>query len=160
MYVFRYRLSLFRPCGNDFGITPVDGITDGITWAVFCFHIAHISFAIFRYLFCLSVIVLARLCVLLLLFWVEVEVDYILFICTVWLLVAWSQNCVTKRVLDSVTSMFFHLIEKSCTCFPVTGQIKSRMTKNGYVRTMISRTKEYVFIVCVMWRVGRRNFMD
>jgi hypothetical protein len=30
---------------------------------VFCFHIAHFSFASFWYLFCLSVIVLARLCV-------------------------------------------------------------------------------------------------
>jgi hypothetical protein len=30
---------------------------------VFCFHIAHISFASSWYLFCLSVIVLARLCV-------------------------------------------------------------------------------------------------
>jgi hypothetical protein len=53
----------FRLCGNDFGITAVDDITNGITWAVFCFHIAHISFASSRYLFCLSVIVLARLCV-------------------------------------------------------------------------------------------------
>jgi hypothetical protein len=30
---------------------------------VFCFHIAHISFTSSWYLFCLSVIVLARLCV-------------------------------------------------------------------------------------------------
>jgi hypothetical protein len=35
---------LFRLCGNDFGITPVDDITNGITWAVFCFHIAHTYF--------------------------------------------------------------------------------------------------------------------
>jgi len=45
MYLFGRRLSPFRLCGSDFGITPVDDITNGITWAVFCFHIAHISFA-------------------------------------------------------------------------------------------------------------------
>jgi len=50
-------------CDSDFGITPVDDITIGITFAVFCFHIAHISFASSWYLVCLSVIVLARLCV-------------------------------------------------------------------------------------------------
>jgi len=55
MYVFGCRLSLFRLCGIDFWITPVDDITNGITWAVFCFHIAHISFAGSWYLFCLSV---------------------------------------------------------------------------------------------------------
>jgi hypothetical protein len=44
MYVLGCRLSLFRLCGSDFGITAVDDITNGITWAVFCFHIAHISF--------------------------------------------------------------------------------------------------------------------
>jgi hypothetical protein len=55
---------LFRLCDSDFGITPVDGITIGITWAAFCFRIVHISFAIHSlYLFCLSVIFLARLCV-------------------------------------------------------------------------------------------------
>jgi len=36
---------LFRLCDSDFEITPVDDITNGITWAVFCFYIAHISFA-------------------------------------------------------------------------------------------------------------------
>jgi hypothetical protein len=51
MYVLGCRLSLFRLCGNDFGITAVDGITNGITGVVFCFHIAHISFAISWYLF-------------------------------------------------------------------------------------------------------------
>jgi len=40
MYVFGCRLSLFRLCDS-----PVDDITNGITWAVFCFHIVHISFA-------------------------------------------------------------------------------------------------------------------
>ena len=62
-YVFGCKLSPLRLCGSDFGITPVDGIAIGITWAAFCFHIAHISFATSWYLFCLSVIVLARLCV-------------------------------------------------------------------------------------------------
>ena len=57
------RLSLVRLCDSDFGITPVDDITIGITYAAFCFHITHISFASSWYLFCLSVTVLARLCV-------------------------------------------------------------------------------------------------
>ena len=64
IYVFGCKLSLFRLCGSDCGITAVDDITIGIPCAAFCFHIAHISFAISGYLFCLSVIVLARLCVL------------------------------------------------------------------------------------------------
>jgi len=63
MYVFGYRLSLVKLCDSDFGITLVDDITIGITCTLFCFHIAHISFASSWYLFCLSVIVLARLCV-------------------------------------------------------------------------------------------------
>ena len=62
IYVFGCRLSLVRLYDSDFGITPVDDITIGITCAAFCFHIAHISFASSWYLFCLSVIVLARLC--------------------------------------------------------------------------------------------------
>jgi hypothetical protein len=57
MYVFGCKLSLFRLCDSDFGITPVDDITIGITCAAFCFHIAHISFANSWYLFRLSVIV-------------------------------------------------------------------------------------------------------
>ena len=57
------RLSLVRLCDSDFGITPVDYITIGITCAAFRFHIAHISFASPWYLFCLSVIVLVGLCV-------------------------------------------------------------------------------------------------
>ena len=61
IYVFGCRLSLVRLCDSDFGITPVDDITIGITCAVFCFHIARISFASSWYLFCLSVIVLAIL---------------------------------------------------------------------------------------------------
>ena len=63
VYVFGCRLSLLSLCDSDFGNTPVDDITIGITCAAFCYHIAHISFASSWYLFCLSVIVLARLCV-------------------------------------------------------------------------------------------------
>ena len=63
IYVLGCKLSLVRLCDSDFGITPVDDITIGISCAAFCFHIAHISFASSWYLFCLSVIVLARLCV-------------------------------------------------------------------------------------------------
>jgi len=63
IYVFRCRLSLVRLCDSDFGITPVDDITMRISCAAFCFHIAHISFASCWYLFCLSAIVLATLCV-------------------------------------------------------------------------------------------------
>jgi len=50
-----------RLCDCDFGITTVDDITIGINCAAFCFHMAHILFASSWYLFCLSVIVLARL---------------------------------------------------------------------------------------------------
>ena len=64
VYVLGCKLSLVRFCDSDFGITPIDDVTIGITCAAFCFLIAHISFAISCYLFCLSVIVLARLCVL------------------------------------------------------------------------------------------------
>jgi len=56
-------IRLVRLCDSDFGITPVDYITIGITCAAFCFHIALILFASSWYLFCLSVIVLTRLCV-------------------------------------------------------------------------------------------------
>ena len=62
IYVLGCRLSLVRLCDSDFGIIPVDDITIGITCAAFCFHISHISFTSSWYLFCLSVIVLARLC--------------------------------------------------------------------------------------------------
>ena len=63
MYVFGCKLSLFRLCDSDFGITHVDDIIIGFTCAVFCFHKAHISLASSWYLFCLSFIVLATLCV-------------------------------------------------------------------------------------------------
>ena len=63
IYVLGCKLSLVRLCDSDFGITPIDDIAIGITGAAFCFHVAHISFASSWYLFCLSVIVLARLCV-------------------------------------------------------------------------------------------------
>ena len=61
IYVFRCKLRLVRLCDSDFGITPVDDITFGITCAAFCFHIAHISFASSWYLFCLSVIVFGEI---------------------------------------------------------------------------------------------------
>jgi hypothetical protein len=63
MCVLGCKLSLVRLCDSDFGITPVDDITIGITCAAFCFHTADISFASSWYLFCLSAIVLVRLCV-------------------------------------------------------------------------------------------------
>jgi len=63
IYVLGCTLCVVRLCDSDFGITPVDDITIGITCAAFCFHIAHISFASTWYLSCMSVIVLARLCV-------------------------------------------------------------------------------------------------
>jgi len=63
IYVFVCKLSLVRFCDSDVGITPVDNITIGIACAAFHFHIAHISFASSWKLFCLSVIVFARLCV-------------------------------------------------------------------------------------------------
>jgi len=52
IYVLGCRLSVVRLCDSDFGITPVDDITIGITCAAFCFHIAHIPFAISWYFFC------------------------------------------------------------------------------------------------------------
>jgi len=59
----RCNLSVFGLCDGEFEITAVDDITVGITCAAFCCHIAHIAFASSWYLFCLSVFVLARLCV-------------------------------------------------------------------------------------------------
>ena len=76
IYVLGCRLSLVRLCDSDFGITPVDDITVGTTCAAFCFHMAHISFASSWYLFCLSVIVLARLC----LFGTAMSVKKVLFV--------------------------------------------------------------------------------
>ena len=49
MYVLGCKLSLVRLCDSDFGITPVDDITIGITCAAFCFHIAHISYYYYYY---------------------------------------------------------------------------------------------------------------
>jgi hypothetical protein len=57
------KLSGFRLCDSDFRITAVDDITIGITCAAFCFHTAHISCPSSWYLFCLSAVVLVRLCV-------------------------------------------------------------------------------------------------
>ena len=58
MSVFGCRLSLLRLCASDFGITPVDDITVGITCTVLCFQIAHISFDSFWYLLCFPVIII------------------------------------------------------------------------------------------------------
>jgi hypothetical protein len=63
IYVLGCKLSLFRLCDSDFGITPVVDITIGITCTVFCFHITLTSFASSRHFSCFSVIILARLCV-------------------------------------------------------------------------------------------------
>ena len=75
-FVFGCKLSLVRLCYSDFGITPVDDITIGITCAAFCFHKEHISFASSWYLFCLSVIVLARLCV----FWTVMSIKKVFLV--------------------------------------------------------------------------------
>jgi len=61
MFVLGCRLSLVRLYDSDFGITPVDDITIGITCAAFCFHIAYISFVSSCYLFCLPVIVFGEI---------------------------------------------------------------------------------------------------
>ena len=41
IYILGCRLSVVRLCDSDFGITPVNDIAVGITFAAFCFHIAH-----------------------------------------------------------------------------------------------------------------------
>jgi len=51
MYVFGCKLNLFRLCGSDFGITPLDGTNVVITCTAFCYHIARISFASYWHLF-------------------------------------------------------------------------------------------------------------
>jgi len=64
MYVFGCKLSLVRLCDSEFGIPPVDNIT--IRDRLCCLLLPHGTY-FFRsswYLFCLSVIVWARLCVL------------------------------------------------------------------------------------------------
>jgi hypothetical protein len=76
MYVLGCKLSLVRLCDSDFGITAVDDITIGIACIAFGFHIAHISFSSSWYLFCLSIIVLARLCV----FWTAVAIKKVFFV--------------------------------------------------------------------------------
>ena len=43
VYMYSGAGCLVRLCDSDFGITPIDDITIGITCAAFCFHIAHIS---------------------------------------------------------------------------------------------------------------------
>ena len=76
IYVLGCRLSLVRLCDIDFGITAVDDIATGITCAPFCFHIADTSFSSSWYLFCLSVIILARLCV----FGTAVSIKMVIFV--------------------------------------------------------------------------------
>jgi len=49
MYVYGCRLSLVRLCDSEFGTTPADNITIGITCAAFCFHMAHISLIYYYY---------------------------------------------------------------------------------------------------------------
>jgi len=61
VYVFGCKLSLVRLCNSDFGITPVDVITIGISCAAFCFHMAHISFASSWYLLFLLLLLLLLL---------------------------------------------------------------------------------------------------
>jgi len=59
MYVLGCRLSLVRLCDSDFRITPVDDIIIGITFAAFCFHIAHrISFAIIIIIIIMMIIII------------------------------------------------------------------------------------------------------
>ena len=58
IYEFGCKLSLVRLCDSDFGITPVDDITIGITCAAFCFHTAHISFASSWYLFIIIIVII------------------------------------------------------------------------------------------------------
>ena len=68
IYVLGCRLSLVTLCDSDFGITPADDITVGITCAAFCFHIAHISSVlgtcfVCRLLFWRDCVYLGQLCV-------------------------------------------------------------------------------------------------
>jgi hypothetical protein len=49
-YALGCKLSRFRFCDNDFGITPVDNITIGITFAAFCFHITHSTYFMRQFL--------------------------------------------------------------------------------------------------------------
>ena len=58
IHILGCKLSLFRLCDSYFGIIPADDNIIGINLATFCFLIAS-----YWYLFCVSVIVLARLCV-------------------------------------------------------------------------------------------------
>jgi len=55
--VFGCKLSLFKLCDSDFGITPVDDITIGITSTVLCFYIAHISLASYWFIIIIIIII-------------------------------------------------------------------------------------------------------
>jgi hypothetical protein len=94
VYVLWCRLSVVRLRDCDFGITPVDDITIGITCAAFCFHIAHISLASTWYLFCLSVIVLLRLCV----FGTAMSIKMVLFF--VFLFIKVALGCLNGIILS------------------------------------------------------------
>ena len=100
IYVFGCRLSLVRLCDSDFGITPVDDITVGITCAAFCFHIAHISFASSWYLFCLSVIILTRLCV----FETAMSIKKVSFIIIIIII-----NLKSSKVLSLVYNTYYNI---------------------------------------------------
>jgi len=80
IYVLGCRLSFVRLCDSDFGITPVDDITIGITCAAFCFHIAQISLASSWYLFCLSVIIIIIIIIIIFPYWPNMHRAYLLSI--------------------------------------------------------------------------------
>jgi len=100
MYVLGCRLSLVRLSDSDFGITPIDDITIGITCAAICFYTEHISFASSWYLFCLSVIVLARLCV----FGTAMPIKKLFFV----LLFIKVMSGRLKGIVSSVSKLRFH----------------------------------------------------
>ena len=106
IYVFGCRLGLFRLCDSDFGITPVDDITIGITCTVFCFHIAHISFVSSWYLLCFSVIILGILCV----FWTAMSIKWVV---SVFLLVRVMSGRLAGIVLSVIMLRFQYSLKLS-----------------------------------------------
>ena len=59
MYVFGCRLSLFRLCGSDFGITSVDDITNGTSYYYYYYYYYYYSEEIVaKYRFCMREICL------------------------------------------------------------------------------------------------------
>jgi hypothetical protein len=95
IYVFGCKLSLFRLRDSDYGITPVDDITIGITCAVFCFHITLISFASSQYFSCFSVIILARLCV----FGTAMSIKKVLFVVLFMKVMSGRLECIVLSVI-------------------------------------------------------------